>query len=415
MGLASLLLKGAGKLAPGAKKGAQLASKIKVAKANKIASTVRKTCSKGKNCSATCISASKICLVSLSPPVSDASNKMAKFLRSRQKPEGTFTKATYGKYNDPVDTIKSLSKDVKKAQIKADVAKKSGSPGAQNIANMRLADAKNFLQKAQDRVTIQRRPPLRAPAPDGISMYLPPTPMRKKVESVIEANDHAAEVLENVKDVLSSELRMKKHVFGKNPERLAAYTERMKPYENLTDNQLEALGLYGTATPIPGWPNKKELYRDLNKVLRTGNTKGFSDEELDTLAYVAGNLEEALKSLPATPTNLYRGLSATNAKSFKNMKVGDEIRDSGFGSFSDDEKIAKKFVGIDGGAMLVVKSKTARDVSPMMPIAEGEHIALPDTKYRISSIDPKGFSKGSRYSGDGTVTELPLITLEEVF
>ena len=131
-------------------------------------------------------------------------------------------------------------------------------------------------------------------------------------------------------------------------------------------------------------------------------------------AYVAGNLEEALKSLPATPTNLYRGLSATNAKSFKNMKVGDEIRDSGFGSFSDDEKIAKQFVGKDGGAMLVVKSKTARDVSPMMPIAEGEHIALPDTKYRITSIDPKGFSKGSRYSGDGTVTELPLITLEEV-
>ena len=86
MGLASLLLKGAGK-------GAQLASKIKVAKANKVANTIRKTCSKGKNCSATCIAASKICLVSMSPPVTDASNKMAKFLKSRQTPGGTFTKA----------------------------------------------------------------------------------------------------------------------------------------------------------------------------------------------------------------------------------------------------------------------------------------------------------------------------------
>ena len=82
MGLANLLLKGAGKLAPAARKGTQLASKIKVAKASKVASTIRKTCLKGKNCSATCIAASKICLVSLSPRVTDASNKMAKFLKS---------------------------------------------------------------------------------------------------------------------------------------------------------------------------------------------------------------------------------------------------------------------------------------------------------------------------------------------
>jgi hypothetical protein len=413
MGIANLLLKGAGKLAPAARKGAQLASKIKVAKTNKVAGTIRKTCLKGKNCSATCIAANKLCLVSMSPPVTDATNKMAKFLKSRQKPGGTFTKATYGKYNDPVDTIKSLSKDVKKAQIKADVAKQSGSVGAQNNANMGLEDAKHFLQKAQDRVTLQRRAPLKAVEPPP-KVELPPTPTRKKVEFVIEANDHATDVLAEVKDVLGSEIRMKKHFFKGDPERLAAYVEKMKPYENLTDDQLEALGLYGTATPIAGWPNNRELHRDLNKVLRTGNTKGFSEEELETLSYTAGNLKAALESLPATPKDLYRGLSTTNAKSFKNMKVGDEIRDNGFGSLSGDEKIAKQFVDKEGGAMLVVKSKTARDVSPMMPIQEAEHIALPGTKYRVVAVDPKGYSKGSRYAGDGRVAELPLITLEEV-
>ena len=413
MGLGNLLLKGAAKLASAEGKAAKLASKIKVAKTNKIASTIRKTCLKGKNCSATCIAANKLCLVSMSPPVTDATNKMAKFLKSRQKPGGTFTKATYGKYNDPVDTIKSLSKDVKKAQIKADVAKQSGSVGVQNHANMRLEDAKHFLQKAQDRVTLQKRAPLKAVEPPP-KVELPPTPTRKKVESIIDGDDHGADVLAEVKKELRSGMNMKKHFFKNDPDRLREYIEKMKPYENLTDDQLQAIGLYGTETSIPGWPNKRELYRDLNKVLRTGNTKGFTEEELETLSYTAGNLKAALESLPASPKDLYRGLSATNAKSFKNMKVGDEIRDNGFGSLSGDEKIAKQFVDKEGGAMLVVKSKTAKDVSPMMPIQEAEHIALPGTRYKVVAVDPKGYSKGSRYAGDGSISQLPLITLEEV-
>jgi hypothetical protein len=52
-----------------------------------LGSTIRKTCLKGKNCSATCIAANKLCLVSMSPPVTDASNKMAKFLKSGKSSE----------------------------------------------------------------------------------------------------------------------------------------------------------------------------------------------------------------------------------------------------------------------------------------------------------------------------------------
>ena len=337
MGLASLLLKGAGK-------GAQLASKIKVAKANKVASTIRKTCSKGKNCSATCISASKICLVSLSPPVSDASNKMAKFLKSRQTPGGTFTKATYGKY---------------KAQV---------------------------------------------------TSPLPPTPPRAEVADMLDANGFGKSLRDKVKYQIDSQLNVRKQIFGKEPEKLAAYIKANEPYLKLTDDQLEALGLYGTEFHIANWPDKKALYRDLNKVLRTGSTKGFSEEELKVISYTVGNLEKALEGIPSVPKDLYRGLSPTNAKAFKNMKVGDEIADGGFGSFSDEERLAKKFVKNDG-AMLIVKSKTARDVSPVMPTQEGEHIGLPGTKYRVVSMIPDGFSK---YLRSGENFQVPLITLEEV-
>jgi hypothetical protein len=410
MGLANLLLRGAGKLAPAAKKGAQLASKIKVAKANKIASTVRKTCSKGKNCSATCISASKICLVSLSPPVSDASNKMAKFLRSRQKPEGSFTKATYGKYKDPVDTMKNLSKEVEKAQIKAQVAKGSKSVGMQNTANMELENAQYALKKAMDRsgadkLTSQLKPKAQVTSP------LPPTPPRAEVADMLDANGFGKSVRDKVKYQIDSQLNVRKQFFSKEPEKLAAYMKANEHFLKLTDDQLEALGLYGTEFHIANWPDKKALYRDLNKVLRTGSTKGFSEEELKVISYTAGNLEKALEGIPPVPKELYRGLSSTNAKSFENMKVGDEIADGGFGSFSDEERLAQKFVKNDG-AMLVVKSKTARDVSPVMPTQEGEHIALPGTKYKVVSMIPDGFSKRSR---DGSSFQVPLITLEEVF
>ena len=410
MGLANLLLKSAGKLAPAARKGAQLASKIKVAKASKIASTIRKTCLKGKNCSATCIAASKICLVSMSPPMSDASNKMAKFLKSRQKPGGTFTKATYGKYNDPVDTMKTLSKDVEKAQIKAQVANRPGSSaGVKNMANMKLENAQYALKKAVDRSGADKLP---SQLPTGTSRksYLPPTPPRAQVADIIDTNNHGATVKEKVKYQIDSQVNIRKQFLSKEPEKLAAYLKEKAPYINLTGDQLEALGLYGTEFPIKGWPENKALYRDLNKVLRTGNTKGFLEEELKVLSYTAGNLEKALESIPPVPKDLYRGLSSTNAKSLRKMKVGDEIADDGFGSFSDEERRAEKFVQKDG-AMLVVKSKTARDVSPVMPTQEGEHIALPGTKYKVASVVPDGFS---RYARDGSSFQVPLITLEEI-
>ena len=408
MGLANLLLKGAGKLAPAARKGTQLASKIKVAKASKVASTIRKTCLKGKNCSATCIAASKICLVSLSPPVTDASNKMAKFLRSRQKPEGTFTKATYGKYNDPVDTMKTLSKGVEEAQIKAQVAKGSKSVGMQNTANMKLENAQYALKKAVDRSGADKLPPqLKA----QVTSPLPPTPPRAEVADMLDANGFGKTVRDKVKYQIDSQLNVRKQFFGKEPEKLAAYIKANEHFLKLTDDQLEALGLYGTEFNIKGWPDNKALYRDLNKVLRTGSTKGFSEEELKVISYTAGNLEKALEGIPSVPKELYRGLSSTNAKSFKNMKVGDEIIDDGFGSFSDEERLAQKFVK-DDGAMLVVKSKTAKDVSPVMPTQEGEHIGLPGTKYKVVSVIPDGFSKSSR---TGSSFQVPLITLEEVF
>ena len=409
MGLANLLLKGAGKLAPGAKKGAQLASKIKVAKANKVASTIRKTCSKGKNCSATCIAGNKICLVSLSPPVTDASNKMAKFLKSRQKPGGSFTKATYGKYNDPVDTMKTLSKGVEEAQIKAQVAKGSKSVGMQNTANMKLENAQYALKKAVDRSGADKLPSqLKTKA--QVTSPLPPTPPRAEVADILDANGFGKTVRDKVKYQIDSQLNVRKQFFSKEPEKLAAYMKANEHYLKLTDDQLEALGLYGTEFNIKGWPDNKALYRDLNKVLRTGSTKGFSEEELKVISYTAGNLEKALEGIPPVPKELYRGLSSTNAKSFKNMKVGDEIIDDGFGSFSDEERLAQKFVKNDG-AMLIVKSKTAKDVSPVMPTQEGEHIALPGTTYKVVSMIPDGFSK---YSRTGSSFQVPLITLEEI-
>lgn len=409
MGLANLLLKGAAKLAPAAKKSAQLASKIKVAKAGKVAGTIRKTCLKGKNCSATCIAASKICLVSLSPPVSDASNKMAKFLKSRQKPGGSFTKATYGKYNDPVDTMKTLSKEVENAQIKAQVAKGSKSVGMQNTANMKLENAQYALQKAMDRSGAGKLPSQLKTKAQATSP-LPPTPPRAQVADILDANGFGKTVRDKVKYQIDSQLNVRKQFFSKEPEKLAAYIKKNEPYLTLTDDQLEALGLYGTEFPIKDWPGGKALYRDLNKVLRTGNTKGFSEEELKVISYTVGNLEQTLKGIPPVPKDLYRGLSATNAKTFKNMKAGDEIIDDGFASFSDEERLAQKFVK-DDGAMLVVKSKTARDVSPVMPTQEGEHIALPGTKYKVVSVIPDGFSK---YNRTGPSFQVPLITLEEV-
>ena len=382
MGLASLLLKGAGKLAPGAKKGAQLASKIKVAKANKIASTLRKTCSKGKNCSATCIAASKICLVSLSPQVTDASNKMAKFLKSGPTSAAPVKKApaaSAAPKSSGIANTQKIADDQKLERLTAQLEKSKGqwtdTIGKGNLETTKKAadvwktaekEYKDFKKAYDD---IYNRPVLKSP------------------------KELMAEESKAVRDRVQS--RINEGFYGNTPKETVARVtaEREKTYGNfkkLSDDQLAALGLYGR--------NRPKYYLDVNKFLRTGSMEGMTPETQQIVQNIVSNMKSALAKLPASPeTDLARAVSGPGAKNLQNLKVGDIIEDKGFGSYTTAGKPSTLDQFLRQGednAIMQVTSRNARDVSPIMEYQrEAEHILQPGTKLRVTGIGDSSFSR----------------------
>ena len=202
-------------------------------------------------------------------------------------------------------------------------------------------------------------------------------------------------------DRIENKRKVGDQFFGKDPEGLARWNSRFAPLQNLTDAQKAAVGFYGE--------NAKAYYKDVNQFLRTG--KKTENPETDSVVkFTAQNLKEGLARLPAEPKQLERAVSGNFAQQLGNLKVGAVIEDKGFGSYTDKgSPILNSFISkTEPNAVLMVESKTARDVSRMMQYDEGEHLSMPGTKYRVVDIQPQGFY--SRKTGG----YVPTYTLEEV-
>jgi hypothetical protein len=165
-----------------------------------------------------------------------------------------------------------------------------------------------------------------------------------------------------------------------NSDKYKENIERMKPYIALSDEQKSAISLYGQ--------DGVQFYAILNKQLRTGSAEGLSSEDVEMNKFINTNLRKGLEQLPPKEGALHRALSGDVVSQLANLKPGDVYEDKGFGSYSDQEKSIQMFIKKDmPNAIITINSKTARNVSPIMEYDEGEHIALPGSKYKLAKID----------------------------
>jgi hypothetical protein len=165
-----------------------------------------------------------------------------------------------------------------------------------------------------------------------------------------------------------------------NSDKYKENIERMKPYIALSDEQKSAISLYGQ--------DGVQFYAILNKQLRTGSTEGLSPEDVEMNKFINTNLRKGLEQLPPKEGALHRALSGDVVSQLANLKLGDVYEDKGFGSYSDQEKSIQMFIKKDmPNAVITINSKTARNVSPIMEYDEGEHIALPGSKYKLAKVD----------------------------
>lgn len=165
----------------------------------------------------------------------------------------------------------------------------------------------------------------------------------------------------------------------------AALVEKMKPYAKLSGDEKAAVQMYGAAG------GKEELYGDLNMMLRTGKTP--PEEKKEAVNFVKENLTRALDKLPDSPGVFYRAVSGGGAQALAGVKPGDIIEDRGFGSYSNkggpdiSPFIDRKS---NDNVVMVVNGKSFKNISPVTPYEEGEHLSKPGTRLQLSRIDPKG-------------------------
>lgn len=168
-------------------------------------------------------------------------------------------------------------------------------------------------------------------------------------------------------------------------ERPSALVEKMKPYADLNGDERAAIRMYGAAGP------KEEVYGDLNMMLRTGKTPPEDKEQ--AVRFVGQNLRSALDKLPDTSGEFYRAVSGGGAQALAGIKPGEVIEDRGFGSYADQGgPNISPFLDrkSDDNIVMVVNAKTFKNISPVTPYDEGEHLSTPGTRLRLDRIDPKG-------------------------
>jgi hypothetical protein len=188
--------------------------------------------------------------------------------------------------------------------------------------------------------------------------------------------------------------------------RIKKHSEGVETFQKLSPNQKAALALYGE--------DDTEYYLAVNQLLRTGQLKYPDPERVKMAEFISNNLRSGLESLPpARVEEIQRTVTGRGVGDLGQLKVGDVLEDKGFGSYTDQgSRVLNQFVSIDKpNAIVKVKNPaTARRVAPVMEYEqEGEHIALPGTKYRLLSVEEKGFTSSRLKSGP-----IPVYTFEEV-
>jgi len=193
---------------------------------------------------------------------------------------------------------------------------------------------------------------------------------------------------------------------------------RVQPYTEFSDNEKAALGMYGE--------NAHQYYKQLNDQLRTPNASSLDPESTEVVKFMETNLVNALQKLKAVqptghtrfingqetqvPGQFNRAVTGDFVEQLSRLQPGDEISDAGFASYTDRggptlDMFLSDNKDVPNAVIRLAEGTSLRNISPVTQYHEGEHLAMPNTRYRLQSAHPSGHY--SRKAGD-----LPLYILE---
>ena len=305
-----------------------------------------------------------------------------------QRPDGSYY-GTAGKCRKGTEVGAREKKVSRKSQVaKIKSLKNEGK------ALLEKGNSKEGLAKLNEAIKLQNE--------------LPPAPVKKAVSNS-KKRDKLDEYWKERANISESKYNEKVEAMGdplkryKNasPEAEARVAKQQATYNKLSSDEKAAVQMYGQAG------DREEIYVDLNMKLRTG--KNPPAEKKEAVDFVESNLKSGLSKLPDQEGTFYRAVSGGGAQALANVRIGDTIQDDGFGSYADrgGPKIAPFIDRKAENIVMVVRGKRLKNVSPVMPYQEGEHLSMPGTKLKLVDIQPEGY-----YSRK--VGSIPTYVFEEV-
>ena len=200
------------------------------------------------------------------------------------------------------------------------------------------------------------------------------------------ANDHNKWLSNNANRIRG---RIRKNLMGSRYEdETNRYSAAQAASNRLGDRELGSIAAY-----------TNDIHRPLNQIMR-GQELSRQDSGLENVSAikdVAQNLYRGLKSLPKQEGNFYRGIASSRVREMlEQLKVGDEIEDQGFGSYSSSLGAAKSFFGSDSSknAMIQLAGNRFRDVAPFSQVEDEEELmTLPGIRMKLREIQHHPRSK----------------------
>jgi hypothetical protein len=128
------------------------------------------------------------------------------------------------------------------------------------------------------------------------------------------------------------------------------------------------------------------------KAMRNAQRGEGYGSDITRIKRKAAQMQKALDAAPLWSGTSYRGLSGLDPEQLKAFAAGQEIRLDAFTSFSQDRKVAERFLSTSHytetpfeSLLFEVKMKTGVDVSPIR-WDEQEIIGKKDTRFRVKSV-----------------------------
>ena len=358
-----------------------------------------KRCSKGKNCSATCIAGGKICLVELSASISSATKKVVNMVQNRGQAKSA--------------TPTPSEKPATKAPTEKTKPAKTAKPAAAKDASK---------EKAAKAESAKKSTPAEKPKPKADNPYNM-TPSQQKLWEGFQKNVLSGEYAEaaNVKWNSTSKynqyLAEGKTAAAKQVKTLAGIKRLSDDLEPVAEGKFSAIksmpvyvqrmvAQMGPKEATQAMKDIQEYTRNSYKDIRGAQTGKADPAVIAKFKPVADRIEKALTYLPKPAVPKYRGLEVSdeNLKKYIDLaKTKGQFESKSMNSWSTSPSTAREFTGAGRESTphkVIFRTVNTRG-TPIQALSEvkyeDELLTGANAKYKVFNHSIETNSKGDKY------------------